>query len=202
MIKTIENLKIAYKDYQDIQGKIKREIKKGTYIPIVRGLYETNVNTPGYCLSAYIYGPSYLSYDYALFYYGMIPERVTTYTLATYNKQKTKKYITPFGTYIFSDVPKSAYPFDVIAVEENNYVYHIATKEKALCDKLYSLKPLSGVKHLKALLFDDLRIDVDEFGSLDNKKLVMLASKYRSKNLMFLTKLIEEKANANYWPNA
>jgi hypothetical protein len=60
------------------------------------------------------------------------------------------------------------------------------------------LKPLSGVKHLKALLFDDLRIDVDEFGSLDNKKLVMLASKYRSKNLMFLTKLIEEKANANY----
>jgi len=197
MIKTIEDLKIIYKDYSDIGGKIKREIKEGTYIPIIRGLYETNKNTPGYYLSSYIYGPSYLSFDYALFYYGMIPERVTTYTLATYNKQKTKKYVTSFGTYVYRDIPKAAYPFDVIAIEENNYVYHIATKEKAFCDKLYSLTPLQSVKQLKDLIFEDLRIDADAFNSLDNDKLILLIPKYKSRNLMLLKKLIKEKHHAD-----
>ncbi len=49
-------------------------------------------NTQGFYLSSYIYGPSYLAFDNALFYYEMIPERVANNTLATYNKQKTKKY--------------------------------------------------------------------------------------------------------------
>ena len=92
MIKTVEDLKIKYKNYSDVNGKIRREIKTGTCIPIIRGLYETDKTTPGYYLSSYIYGPSYLAFDNALFYYEMIPERVANNTLATYNKQKTKKY--------------------------------------------------------------------------------------------------------------
>ena len=42
MIKTIEDLKIKYEDYSDVRGKIQREIKSGTYIPIIRGLIEAN----------------------------------------------------------------------------------------------------------------------------------------------------------------
>lgn len=201
MIKTIEDLKIQYKNYGDINGKIRREIKDGTYIPIIRGLYETDKSTPGYYLSSYIYGPSYLSFDYALSYYGMIPERVTNYTLATYNKQKTKKYITAFGTFIYRDIPKSAYPFDIVAIEENKYVYYIASKEKAFCDKLYSTKPVTSVKQLKEMIFIDLRIDIDAFLSLDKEKLGMLIPKYKSKNLMFLQKLMKGETYANYWSN-
>jgi predicted transcriptional regulator of viral defense system len=191
MINTIHDLKLQYKSYSDINGKIRREIRDGKYIPIIRGLYETDRTTPGYYLSAYIYGPSYLSFDYALSYYGMIPERVTSYTLATYNKQKTKKYITPFGTYIYRDIPNSAYPFDIFAIEENNYVYYIASREKAICDKLYSSKPVASVKQLKEMIFEDLRIDSDAFFSLDIEKLGMLIPKYKSKNLMLLLKLIK-----------
>lgn len=197
MIKTIEDLKLKYKDFCDVNGKIRREIKLGTYIPIIRGLYETDNTTPGYYLSSYIYGPSYLSFDYALSYYGMIPERVSNYTSATYNKQKTKKYITPFGTYIYRDIPKAAYPFDILAIEENNYVYYIASKEKALCDKLYSLKTVTSLKQLKKMIFEDLRIYSDELFSLDMGKLSMLITKYKSKNLMLLKKYIEGEAYAN-----
>ncbi len=39
MIKTIEDLKIKYKNYSDVNGKIRREIKDGKCIPIIRGVY-------------------------------------------------------------------------------------------------------------------------------------------------------------------
>ncbi len=70
---------------------------------------------PDTTLGSYICGPSYLSSLYALDHYGMIPERVYAYTSATYNKRKTKQYDTPFGTYIYRDVPKTAYPFAIRA---------------------------------------------------------------------------------------
>lgn len=193
MIKTIEELKELYESYSDVQGKIRRDVKDGKLTHIVRGLYETDENTPGHYLSSYIYGPSYLSFDYALYYYGCIPERVTTYTSATYNKHKTKKYITPFGNYIYKDIPKLAFPLEIRVIEEKGYVYHIASKEKALCDKLYDLKPVHSMKLLKNLLFDDLRIDKTQFETLDEKKLRMLIPKYKSNNLALLGKLIKEE---------
>lgn len=197
MIKTIQELRNIYKEYADVKGKIMREVRNGSYIPVVRGLYETDKQTPGYCLSSYIYGPSYLSFEYALAYYGLIPEKAVVYTSATYNKRKTKTYKTYFGNYVYKDVPKSAYPYDINAIEENGYVYHIATKEKALCDVLYDKKPVTSMKQLKELLFIDLRIDEDIFLSLDMDKLIFLISKYRSKNLNILMKYITEVLDAN-----
>ena len=191
MIQSIADLKVKYQNFSDIQGKIKREVKSGKYIPIIRGLYETNKNTPGVYLASYIYGPSYLSFDYALAYYGLIPERVLTYTSASFNKNKTKSYITPFGNYVYKDVPDIAFPHEVQTVEEYGYIYHIASKEKALCDKLYDVKPLSSMKALKDLLINDLRMDEMLFDSLDKDKMKMLITKYKSKNLNLLGKMIK-----------
>jgi predicted transcriptional regulator of viral defense system len=198
MLLTVEELKIKFKDYSDIQGKIKRGVEKGIYIPVIRGLYETNRITPGYYLSSYIYGPSYLSFDYALSYYGLIPERVTLYTSATFNKRKSKIYSTPFGNYHYRDIPKSAFPYDVNVIEENNYVYHIATKEKAICDKLYLIKSVSSIKELKEVLFDNLRIDRDQFYMLDKDQMLFLSKKYHSKTLRTLEKLLEESKHESY----
>jgi predicted transcriptional regulator of viral defense system len=192
VIKTINDLKKEYESYNDILGKLGREVKSGKYIPIVRGLYETDKNTAGYFLASYIYGPSYLSFEYALAYYGMIPEKVSTYISASFNKNKTKKYMTLFGNYIYKDIPKLAFPYEVNAIEENGYVYHIATKEKALCDKLYDLKPLLSVKDLRLFLFSDLRIDEASFALLDKSKLRYLIPKYKSSNLTLLGKMLME----------
>lgn len=56
-------------------------------------MYETDSNTPGYLLAGSIYGPSYLSFDFALAYYDLIPERVVNYTSATFGKKKKKNFI-------------------------------------------------------------------------------------------------------------
>ena len=59
-----------------------------TQFKIINGLYETNSNTPAHLLAGSIYGPSYISFKYALSFYGLIPEHVTTITYATFDKKK------------------------------------------------------------------------------------------------------------------
>ena len=51
----------------------------------------------------------------------------------------------------------------------NNISYKIASKEKAICDLLYSKYPVRSISDLKTLLFEDLRIDEDEFQTLNFK---------------------------------
>ncbi|MEE3422193.1 MAG: hypothetical protein VZR11_05755 [Succinimonas sp.] len=62
--------------YSDPAGKILRMKRCGELYPLTRGIYETNGNAPGYCLAGAIFWPSYLSFEYALSFYGLIPEAV------------------------------------------------------------------------------------------------------------------------------
>jgi len=160
MILTNDMIKNNLKEYSNKNNKICRDVKNGKLIKIINGLYETDKNVNGYLLAGSIYGPSYLSFDFALYYYGLIPEKVTTFTSATYEKKKKKIYNTFFGTYLYRDVPKLVYPLGVNLIQEGDYSYQIATKEKALCDKLYTLSPLKNMTELQNLLFNDLRIDM------------------------------------------
>lgn len=184
-----------YNDYSNKNTKLLRDIKDKKLFKIVNGLYETDSNTPGYLLASSIYGPSYISFEYALSYYGLIPERVTTITCATFEKKKKKEYITDFGTFTYRDVPSSAYPEEIILKEENNYSYQIATPEKALCDKLYSLSPLFNYTNLENMLFNDLRIDEEAFNKLDILKINKLSKLYHSTNVELLAKYMRRNKN-------
>jgi hypothetical protein len=73
------------------------------------------------------------------------------------------------------------------------YSYQVATPEKALCDKLYTISPVTSVKELKNLLFEDLRIDEDAFNKLNMEDILKMAPLYRSTNLNLLVKLIGEE---------
>ena len=191
MIYSFDDLQIKFQNYTDIKGKIRREVQAGRLIPVARGLYETDQTISGEYLAGRIYGPSYLSFDFALYVHSLIPEAVyNTYTSATFDKRKTKKYQNQFGVFTYRDIPTEAYPRGVLIVEENGYSYQIATPEKALCDKLYTISPVSNLTELKELLFDDLRIDEDEFEKLDHNTLETLAPLYHSTNLNLLAKLI------------
>ena len=193
MIKSINDLLVMYNDYSDPLGKIHRELKKENLYSVVKGLYETDRNTPGYFLSAYIYGPSYLSFEYALYYHGLIPEKVVVYTSATFQKRKSKKYKNSFGVFTYRDIPKSAYPYGIKIYIVNGYSYFIATKEKALCDRLYIARPQTSMKALKYLMFDDLRIDEDEFYDLNMEEILFLCDKYKSTNIKLLKKIIRKE---------
>lgn len=198
MIITFDDLAIKYKDYTDIKGRIRRDIQAGILTQVARGVYESNANTDGKYLAGVIYGPSYLSFDYALSHYSLIPETVyNTYTSATFNKGKAKMYKNPFGFYAYRDVPDAVYNLGVNIVEENGYSYQIATAEKALCDKLYTLKPVKNKSELRILLFNDLRIDKDIFDKLNKDDIMQLAPLYKSTNLKLLMKIIDGRGNRN-----
>lgn len=190
MIYSFDDLKIKFSNYANIKDKISREVQVGRLISVARGLYETDASISGKYLAGHIYGPSYLSFDYALYIYSLIPETVYAYTSATFCKRRTKMHKNNFGLFTYRDVPAAVYPLGVLIHEENGYSYQIATPEKALCDKLYTISPVSNLTELKELLFDDLRIDEDEFSKLNKDILEKLAPLYHSTNLNLLAKFI------------
>ena len=191
MIVTTQQLKEQYANYSNPIAKINRDVIQGKLFPLVKGIYETNPNTNGSRLAQFIYGPSYLSFDYALAEYGLIPEAVYVFTCATFNKKKIKTYTNKFGTFIYRDVPNNVFSYGVMVNVDGNYAYHIATPEKALCDKLYTISPVKTIKDLERLLFEDLRIDEDKFYGLSKQDILKLAPLYHSTNLNLLAKFIK-----------
>ena len=190
MIVTYEMLKESLTDYRAKDNKIKRMADNKEIIKLTRNLYETNKNAPGYVVANAIYSPSYLSFDYALAYYGLIPEAVYTYTSATFGKGKKKLYKNDFGTYTYRDVPTYIYPYGLHIFQEQDYSYVMATPEKALCDKLYTLKVVRNKKDMYDLLFNDLRIDMDVLKQLDFNVLYTLCDNYGSTNMKYLKKVL------------
>ena len=194
MIITTQQLKEYYSSLSDPKGRILRDVKNGKLFPLVKGIYETDPNASGHNLAQFIYGPSYISFDFVLHNRGLIPEAVYhTITCATFNKRKIKTYKNRFGTFIYRDVPKEVFSLGVVAIMNGQYSYQVATPEKALCDKLYTLSPVRSIGALKALLFEDLRIDEEELYKLDKEKILKIAPMYHSTNLNLLVKLFKEE---------
>lgn len=183
MILTTAMLRDQLSDYADSANKIARMVSKGELTPIVRGLYETDPHAPSCALAACIYGPSYVSFEYALAFYGLIPEAVYAVTSATFEKRKKKQYNTAFGKFLYRDVPSRAFPFGLQIREEAGYSFRIATPEKALCDQVYAISPVANLRDMDKLLLEDLRIDTSDLRLLDCAFIEDVADLYASRNV-------------------
>lgn len=190
MIITTAMLVEQYRHYQNPQKKISRLVDKQELFPLVRGLYETDRDVSGQCLAGVMFGPSYLSFEYALSYYGLIPEAVYTFTSATYDKKKAKEFGNVFGRFSYRDVPTEVYPYGILIQEENGYIYQMASPEKALCDKLYTMPPVGNQKEIVRMLFEDLRIERSDFDKLNAADIIQIGEKYHSNNLYQLVKYL------------
>ena len=159
--------------------KLKELQNKNQLIRLKKGFY---VFTPGFIGKAYspqivanlLYGPSYLSLEFALAWYGLIPERVEVLTSVT--SGKNKQYATPIGPLTYRHLPASLYPLGVtLKKNDDGRTFLIATPEKALVD-LFTLKfknsDLPQPADLVSALRDDLRLDVDEFKKTANRELL------------------------------
>ncbi|NLY73290.1 MAG: hypothetical protein GX079_06335 [Tissierellia bacterium] len=69
----------------------------------------------------------------------------------------------------------------------------MAEPEKALCDKLYTLAPVRSQMKLVDVLFNNQQIDRDGFENLDKRKIIQLASLYRTSTHRQLIKMMELK---------
>ena len=194
MILTTKMLLDQHRQYANPMSRIRILIKQGQLIPLIRGLYETDPDTPGHCLAGILYGPSYLSFEYALSFRGLIPEAVRVYTCATFGKRRTKQYHTFYGTYVYRDVPRAVYPHGIELRMENGYSSQIATSEKALCDQLYSISPLGTLRRLEQYLLEDLRLNDESLQHLEREDVITLSGLYGSLNVRLLAEYLQRSA--------
>ena len=183
----------------NINAKIAYMVNKGELIRLKKGLYTlgkdyqtTSIDTIS--LANMLYAPSYVSFDYALSYYGLIPERVYEVTSATMRMKK--EFDTPLGRFTYKPVPLQAYALGVDWLYDDiNGGKLIATSEKALCDKIRSDRGIGRMSQekLRDYLEFDLRIDMDLFYTLDAALVLTIATAYRSSNLKNLSKLINKR---------
>ena len=190
MIRNVsEILSTLGQKYKQPQMKLRQMTQRGEISQVIRGLYETESDTPGEVLAGAIYGPSYLSFDYALSRHGLIPEGVRLFTSASFKKNKTKLYTTPFGEFSYSDVPADVFPHGVNIENAEDRPYAMATCEKALCDRLYKESPLASKRAMEVFLFENLRIENENFQNLDFDFIQEVAPLYKRKNLYILSKM-------------
>lgn len=154
-------------------------MKRGHVIRIKKGLYVWGQDVDpapfsNEILANLIYGPSYVSLEYALSFYGLIPERVATVTSVTF--KKTKTFATPVGQFSYEHINQEAYAAGIRLQIEGRQSFLIATPEKALLDMI----ALRGVSDS---LLEDLRIEPEEFARLDVSALQTLGANYKSRTV-------------------
>ena len=192
MIMTTPLILQTLKDYSSPYCKLRRMVDKGEYIKVVRGIYETDPHTPGHYLAQAIRNPSYISFEWALSLYNLIPEAVFTYTCATHQTHRSKWYRNHFGNYSYRDTAPRAFPFCTRMITENGYCWWIADPEKALCDELYIKPPVYSLKDMEDMLFEDLRIDEEELQKMDVKTIAKLSELYGSSNVRLFSRLMKK----------
>ena len=192
MVLSINKLLDEYKDYSNKYQKIAIEEKQNHLIKIKRGLYETNKKANPFTIANILLSPSYISFETALSYYGMIPERVYAIKSASFKKNKIKEYNNFFGHYIYQDIYYKAFPYDINKITIDNQEVLIASREKALIDMVSVLSPRKNRKELIELLYDDLRIDEVIFEELDKEKMIKLCDYYKSTTVKLLKKYLEK----------
>jgi hypothetical protein len=118
----------------DWRGKIARMVESGALVSLRRGLYASRRDLDPHCLAGPIYGPSYVSFETALAWNGMIPEGVTEILSATV--KRSASFENDFGRFRFLAVPKEAYPVGIQRVTDSDLPFLIATPTKALVDRI------------------------------------------------------------------
>ena len=196
MIYDFQSLSIKYKEYSNIYQKINNECKKGILVKIKRGLYTDDLYNDKEVIANICYNPSYISFEYALSYYGVIPEIVSTFTSATFGKKNNKIYHMKDSTFDYRSVPDEVFHMGVLIMKNSKDIsYKIASKEKALCDLLYSKYPVRSIKDLKTLLFDDMRIDENEILKMNVEFIKEIAPLYHSNSLNVLKKYLNKETD-------
>ncbi len=188
-------LKGVLKDYLYPRNKISKMLKAGEIIALKSGLYVLsdvfNKTIVPETVANLLYGPSYVSLDYALAYYHIIPEEAYNITSVTSGRRKV--YQTVVGTFVYHHVKPSYYSLGYQVLRIGDSAFLIARPEKALCDKLYLASSLGNTKSLEQYLFEDLRVDTAFLNDCDSSLIVRLGKIGGSKNLELLSNLVVKR---------
>lgn len=191
-----QTLMDCLKDYARPRDKISDLLQKGSIIRIKKGLYifGDEYRRRPYSreiLANLIYGPSYISLDYALQHYGLIPERVEAVTSVTTGR--SHKFSTQVGLFTYRMIPLKAFRIGMDRVEiGDGRAFLMATPEKALADKLHEGRgmEIQTQKELSNYFEKNLRIDPTALRELKPTDLDAIARHYRSRKIRLLSDLV------------
>jgi predicted transcriptional regulator of viral defense system len=169
-----------------LRDQIITRIKKGLYILNRAGAPPPAIRE---VLANMIYGPSYISLQYALHMYGMIPEYARQITSVT--MKKTKHYQTPVGDFIYRSVPPSYYVPGILRKDTAGLPFLVASREKALLDTVYFAAGLNSLRDLRSFITEDLRIDYETLRTLDMDELLSIAAASGSVKLRRCVEVLE-----------
>lgn len=141
------------------QKLLERYTRRNIFSRLKNGLYATRLNPPSsFLIANKIYRPSYISFETALSYYGIIPESVYTTTSAT--TKTTREFLADGKTFIFHKIKTQAFTgYSPIRVGDDLIL--IALPEKSLIDYLYLI-------HLKKKVLNE-RLNIKK---LDSKRVI------------------------------
>ena len=147
--------------------------KAGDLVRLKRGLFVVSSQASQQAISRelianHLLGPSYVSLESALSFYGLIPERV--YAVRSATLKRAKSFSTPLGIFDYVTVLEKYFPIGIRQeIVENQYAFLIAEPAKAVCDMIVATPylRLQSVRAMQDYLTEDLRIDFDMAKSLD-----------------------------------
>ena len=193
----------ALSGYRKPRDKITKLLASGNVVRIKKGLYffgNTLRKQPlsREYLANLIYGPSYVSLEYALAFHGLIPERVETLTSVT--TRRSRDFSTPVGEFSYRMLTGGRYECGADLIETAGVTFLIATPEKALSDRVWTDKRLKGtsVSMLETYLFEDLRIDPERIAEFDLESLSGIAEAYSSRKIDGLMRCVEKLRSRSY----
>lgn len=174
---------------QIMRNQLSRWQAQGLIVKLKRGMYMLNKDDrrvePGRPFIAnQLHAPSYVSLEYALNCYGLIPERVADVTSIT--TKKTTRFSTPEGTFIYQHIKPAAFRGFKTFKDEKGLPCFMALPEKAVVDFIYlnleKFRPGDKTVFEQSYRFQNLE-------DLDKKLLMELASLYGSPKLVRVLEL-------------
>ena len=192
-----QSLLDSLKAYAYPRDKITEMLRRGDIIRVKKGIYifgEKYRRRPysREVLANLIYGPSYISLEFALHYHGLIPERVEALTSVTTGR--SHRFFTPIGLFIYWGVPLEAFRLGMDQFENRaGQSFLMAGPEKALCDKIQQDRGATGSAQgeLVSYLTQSLRVDLAALAALDPIRIDRIAAAYRSRKLVGLARAIK-----------
>lgn len=159
----------AYK----IKYFLEQQVKMGLLVRLKQGLYTLKTDLPSEEeIANRLYQPSYISFEYAMAKYGIIPESPYHLTSATTNP--TREFMVNHQAFSYYTIKLVAYAGYYLDTKGNRKIL-IAEPEKALADYLYFVS-------LGKREFND-RLSIN---SLNLKKLIAYAKLYNRKSILRL----------------
>ena len=145
-------------------------------------------------LANLVYGPSILSLDYALAWYGLIPEHVDV--LTSISSGRSRHFNTPLGSFSYTHLSQERFTFGATIQKSNTGNWLITEPIKALADKVWTDKrfqPTSPASYAD-YLFEDLRIDEATLAGYYNKlNMNNLRQAYSTRKVTWMVDFLQKR---------